>query len=69
MPRPVRPRLAALACAVILPILVAGAQPRSAPGRALTVEDYYRIQSVGSPVDGAGGPMGAVHGLDARRGR
>ena len=49
MPRPVRLAGAALACAVVLPVLVAGAQPRSAPGRALTIEDYYRIQSVGSP--------------------
>ena len=55
MPRPVRPRLAALACAAVLPVLAGSAQPSAPPGRALAIEDYYRIQSVDRPAMAPGG--------------
>jgi dipeptidyl aminopeptidase/acylaminoacyl peptidase len=55
MLRPIRPRLASLACALALPVIAGSAQPSAPPRRALTIEDYYRIQSVDRPAMAPGG--------------
>ena len=49
MPKLVHPRLAAAACAALLPVVLSHAQPTPVSGRALAIEDYYRIQAVGNP--------------------
>ena len=55
MPRPVHPLLAAVACASLVPVLAGNAQNAAPQGRALMIEDYYRIQAVGSPKMAPGG--------------
>lgn len=49
MPRLLRAGLAVLVCVGVAPVLLSHAQQKPAAGRALTIEDYYRVQTVGSP--------------------
>lgn len=55
MLRLTRTGLAVLVCASLAPVLLSHAQQKPAAGRALTIEDYYRVQAVGSPSMAPGG--------------
>jgi len=60
MPQAARRALAAAACSLVLSVCVLAALPRAAQsplpsGRALTIDDYYRIQAVGNPSISPGG--------------
>ena len=50
MRRLLRPAVAVASIVVALTSFAKAQQPPSAGGRALTIEDYYRIQTVGNPV-------------------
>ncbi|MCX6546354.1 MAG: S9 family peptidase [Acidobacteria bacterium] len=49
MRRWLRAGLAIVVCVGVAPVLMSHAQQKPTAGRALTIEDYYRIQTVGSP--------------------
>jgi dipeptidyl aminopeptidase/acylaminoacyl peptidase len=55
MPRLLRAGLAVLVCVGVAPVLLSHAQQKPGAGRALTIEDYYRVQAVGSPTIAPGG--------------
>ena len=55
MPRLVHLLPAVAAWALLVPVLGGEAQNAPPPGRALAIEDYYRIQSIGSPALAPGG--------------
>ena len=55
MPRLVHLLPAVAAWALLVPVLGGKAQNAPPPGRALAIEDYYRVQSIGSPALAPGG--------------
>jgi len=50
MPRLIRAGLAMVVCVGVAPVLPSRAQQPPTAGRALAIEDYYRIQTIGSPM-------------------
>ena len=55
MPRLVHLLPAVAAWGLLVPVLGGNAQHAARPGRALAIDDYYRIQSIGSPALAPGG--------------